>query len=62
MIIEFWISQEFFPILLTTLKKGIDCNQNANLENLQEYLANFKIDKVDCYKTNEQTDSKSQLY
>lgn len=62
LVIEIYIGQEFSLILLTTLKEGIDHNQNTNLEDLQEYSANFEVDKVNRHKTNEQTDFKLQLY
>ena len=59
---EVRIDQKFFPILLIILKGGVDCNQDADLEDLQEYLANFKADEVDCHKTNEQIEPKLQSH
>lgn len=59
---EVYISEKFLLILLTTLKKDINQNQDVDLKNLSEYLANFEVDKIDCHKINEQTNFKLQLH
>lgn len=59
---EVYISEKFLLILLTTLKKDINQNQDVDLKNLSEYLANFEVDKIDYHKINEQTNFKLQLH
>lgn len=59
---EVHIGLKFSLIFLITLKEGINRNQDVDLEDFQENFANFKVDKIDCHKTNEQTDFKLQLH
>lgn len=47
---EVCINQVFFLILLTVFQKDINCNYNTNLSYSQVCLANFKVDRIDCYK------------